>query len=161
MTDSQMESNHRNPTNGKFTAQLVRGSLVLEYRADEISLRRMAFRYTLDTTQRGSDVVYMEFHLPLGITGNRDKYDITPGGPVTATCDLKYASDPQQIRFQATAGQITFFEFNTSTGKVFARFYFRASDTYGNSLEVNGGEMDLTGIGVLDNNQAITPPHTE
>ncbi|MGH8452709.1 hypothetical protein [Pseudomonas sp.] len=148
MANSQVGSNDKNPTNGTFTAQLVRGNVILEYRADEIRLRKTAFRYILDTTMGGANVVYIELHLPLGITGNRDKYTISnPDGPVTATCDLKYASDPEPLSFQASSGQITFYEFDTSTGKVHARFNMRAIGKNGELLEVNGGEFQLVGIG--------------
>ncbi|WP_426130957.1 hypothetical protein [Pseudomonas sp. DWP1b1] len=149
MTNSQVERDDKNPTNGTFTAQLVRGNVILEFRADEIRLRKTAFRYILDATMQGSNVVFFEFHLPLGITGNRDKYPIrNPDGQVTATCDLKYTSDPTPLRFQAESGEITFYEFDTSTGKVHARFYMRATGTGGELLEVNAGEMQLVGIGL-------------
>lgn len=149
MTNSQVERDDKNPTNGTFTAQLVRDSVILEIRADEIRLRKTAFYYILDATQRGANVVFFELHLPLGITGNRDKYPISnPDGQVTATCDLKYTSDPTPLKFQAESGEITFYEFDTSTEKVHARFYIRARSAGGELLEVNGGEMQLVGIGL-------------
>lgn len=40
MTNSKVERDDKNPTNGTFTAQLVRGSVTLEFRADEIRLRK-------------------------------------------------------------------------------------------------------------------------
>ncbi|MBV4481324.1 hypothetical protein [Pseudomonas khavaziana] len=150
MTNTKGKNNDpKNPTNGTFTAQLVRGPVILDYRADEISLRKTAFRYILDTTMRGNNTIYLEFRFPLGITGNRDKYTIrNPDGPVTATCELKYATDPEPLSFDAISGQITFYEFNTSTGKVHARFYMVAVGRNGDQLELNSGEMQLVGIGL-------------
>jgi hypothetical protein len=148
MTTSQVTENNKNPTNGTFTFQIARESTTLEYRADEIVLRRTAFRYELDTTMRGQNVVFLKLYLPLGITGNRDKYSISNAdGPVTATCDLKYASDHEMVSFQAFQGEITFYEFDTQTGSVQARFYFYAKNKEGVSLQANGGKMELVGIG--------------
>lgn len=149
MKNSQVERDDKNPTNGTFTAQLVRGSVIFEYIADEIRLKKTPFGYVLDTTMQGSNAAYLEFHLPSGITGDRDKYTISnPSGQVTASCELKYTSDPAPLKFQASSGEITFYEFNTSTGKVHARFYMRATGAGGELLEVNGGEMQLVGIGL-------------
>lgn len=143
MTNSKDEGNDKNPTNGTLTAQLVRRDVIVEYRADEITLKKIAFGYLLHTTMRGPNVVYMQFQLPEGITGNRDKYTFSnPDGQATATCELKYTSDPAPLRFQASSGEITFHEFDTVTENVHARFYVRATGTNNELLQINGGRCD-------------------